>query len=445
VDGFTTLVAEVQDKYNNPVPNVLVSFSINNSRKPANANTTASLLQDSAISGTDGRASVVIKTSGAGFYYIDATASGKSSTFAYPASSQGYSLSLTYSGSEPDYTVNATLKDGLGNLQNGIVDFDTSDGNLSRYSALTVSGVASTVLNTTNASGLSITGIKADLITNTTASIKWDVVNNITITAKTGNVFNYNVTSTKVNSSGCVHYGTAPGNYIYTSPINGLGIINSTHNVSLTNLLPDTAYYFIINSSRPGENSTNSTEYIFVTMPELPKVVDTTPPSSVTNLTNATYVPLYINWTWVDPEDPDLDYVQIYMDGVLNGTVAKGNQSFNSSYFKPNSSHTISTRTVKISGNVSSIWVNCTASTSSLFTYVFDFLTTTYGTVMYENNAKYASDGNASANLSKVAYKGNRIMNPAKEITTGNQSGIYNPSNLTSNDGAIDITIPAVS
>ena len=268
VDGFTTLVAEVQDKYNNLVPNVRVSFSINNSRKPANANTTASLLQDSAISGTDGRASVVLKTSGAGFYYIDAAASGKSTTFAYPASSQGYSLSLTYSGSGPDYTVNATIKDGLGTpiSDNTMVYFNTSDGNLSSNSDKTVSGVARTVLNSSkNASGLSITGINADLITNSTASITWDLVNKITITAKTGNVFNYNVTSTKVYSSGCVNYGIEPGKYIYSNCSN---FTNLSHYVSLANLIPDTAYYFIINSSRPGENSSNSTEYMFVTIPE---------------------------------------------------------------------------------------------------------------------------------------------------------------------------------
>jgi hypothetical protein len=270
VDGFTTFVAEVQDKYNNPVPNVLVSFSINKTRKPANANTTTSLLQDSAISGTNGRASVVLKTSGAGFYYIDATASGKSTTFAYPASSQGYSLSLSYSGSEPNYTINATLKDGFETPIIGkIVEFGSSDGYLTPNSSNTDTlGVATTVLNTTNASGLSITGIKADLITNKTASITWDVVNNITITAKTGNVFNYNVTSTKVKSSGCVHYGTTPGNYIHTSPINCLSIINSSHNVSLTDLSPGIAYYFIVNSSRSDENNTNSTEYMFVTIPE---------------------------------------------------------------------------------------------------------------------------------------------------------------------------------
>ncbi|MCX9084030.1 MAG: hypothetical protein OIN87_04425 [Candidatus Methanoperedens sp.] len=448
VDGFTTLVAEVQDRYNNPVPNVIVSFTKNYSRKPANANVTAQLLQDSAMTGTDGRASVVLKTGEAGFYYIDASIGAISpkniTTFAFPSSSQGYSLALSYSGSGPNYTINATLKDGLGTQVNDkIIYFDTSDGNLSNYSNTTVSGVASTELNSSrNASGLTITGIKADFITNSTASIIWDAVNNITITAKTGNIFNYNVTSTKVNSSGCVNYGKYPGSYISTSCSN---IVNSSHNVSLTGLSPGTAYYFIINSSRPGENSINSTEYMFVTIPDEVPIQDLTPPSSVTNLTNATYMPLYINWTWTDPDNPEFNRVEVYIDGYFNDTVEKGIQSFNSSYFKPNSSHTISTRTVKLSGNASTIWINHTASTSSLFTYVFDFLTPAYGTVTNRDNAKNASDGNASANFSKTAYQKKIIINPAKQINIGTQSGSYIPSTLNESDGAIDITIPTVS
>ncbi|MFA4955986.1 MAG: hypothetical protein WC556_03315 [Candidatus Methanoperedens sp.] len=219
-------------------------------------------------------------------------------------------------------------------------------------------------------------------------------------------------------------------------------------------------------------------------------IYETTPPASVTNLINATYEPMSINWTWTDPADFDFDHVEVYIDGLPHGTVAKGVQSFNSSYFKPNSSHTISTRTWDTSGNVNAAWVNSTSSTSSLFTYVFDFLIKTNGTVTNEVNAKNASDGGATANLSKVASVGtngtynytnvtsyirtngnitnfvnmqnasdtgafanltegqaltnqsDRTINPTKTNTTGMQSGSYTPSNLTSNDGAIDITIP---
>lgn len=222
-------------------------------------------------------------------------------------------------------------------------------------------------------------------------------------------------------------------------------------------------------------------------------IYNTAPPASVSNLTNATYVPMSINWTWTDPSDLDFDHVEVYIDGLPYGTVAKGIQSFNSSYFKPNSSHTISTRTWDTSRNVNAAWANSTSSTPSLFSNVFDFLIRTNGTVTNEDNAKNASDGGATANLSKVASSGtngtynytnvtsnittygnitnfvnmqnasdggafanlterqaltnqsDRTINPTKTNATGTQSGPYTASNLTSNDGAIDITIPGVS
>jgi len=54
--------------------------------------------------------------------------------------------------------------------------------------------------------------------------------------------------------------------------------------------------------------------------------------------------------------------------------VSKGVQSYNASYFTPNSSHEISTRTVDTYSNVNATWFNDTATTSALFTYVFGFV-----------------------------------------------------------------------
>jgi len=41
---------------------------------------------------------------------------------------------------------------------------------------------------------------------------------------------------------------------------------------------------------------------------------DTIPPDSVTNLTNISYSPDFINWTWIDPSDPDFVNVSIWID-----------------------------------------------------------------------------------------------------------------------------------
>ncbi len=397
VDGIINLVAEVQDYYNNPVPNLLVSFSINDSRKPGNANATATLLQNSAVSGADGRASVMLKTSGAGFYYIDASASGNTTTFAYPASSQGGVISLSYTGTGPVYPVMTTLKDALGNnVPDGTrVDFDTNDGNVSPAWDPTTGGNASSVLNITSASRIWITNIQTSGTTSTSSDIAWETINNITVTAKSGYLFNSIKVPSRINSTGCVRYGTSRGNYP-SIECNATSV--SSHYISLSNLVPYTAYYFVVNSSFGGVN-VNSTEYMFVTDAETVP----TPPASVTNLTNVSFAPLHINWTWTDPIDVDFDHVEIYIDGVFKGNVNKDVQYYNYSNFRPNSSHTISTLTVDTANNKNATMVEHNATTASVFTYVFDFLPN-MGNVTGSSSAQNDSDGGASAMLTEGPF-----------------------------------------
>ncbi|MCX9074153.1 MAG: hypothetical protein OIN88_05765 [Candidatus Methanoperedens sp.] len=448
VDGIINLAVEVQDKYNNPVPNVQVNFDINNTRKPGNSNSpTAIILQNPAVSGADGRANVILKTGGAGFYYIDASLADPSdkTTFAYPASSQGGVLSLACqapcTGTESEYTIRATLKDGLGTLVNGsTIDFDKSDdgSTLNPNSGTTVSGNSSTVLNITGGKGIRITNIQTVDVTDNTSRITWDTLNNITVTAKSGFVFNSINIPTKVNTSGCVRYGTSAGNYNLMECDN---ITNAySHSVNLSNLLPYTAYYFIVNSSRLDGSGMESTEYMFVT----DKIRDDgIPPASVTDLNNATGA-LYIKWTWTDPADLDFDHVEIYIDGVPRGTVSKGMQFFNATYFQPGTSHAISTRAVDEFGRVST-WNNQSASTQSLFTYVFSFAKAN-GTVTLPDSARNATDG-LSAILTEEMVGGvnasDRPVNPGKSITTGAQSGTYDPTSPNvALDSKIDVTSP---
>ena len=485
VDGITTLVAEVQDKYNNPVPNELVSFNINKSRKPANANDNVLLLQDSAISGTDGRASVSLKTNGAGFYYIDASVPESSTTFVYPASSQGGVLSLSQTGSLPGINITATLKDSLGGTQGfKQIIFDTNDGILSDIiKTTTIDGNASTTLNVSNAIGISITNIQASNITTNSAAITWDTSNNIIVSAQSGYIFNSIKVPTTVNTIGCVQYGTSSRNYS-SMPCDIKGTVSS-HSVNLSGLLPSTGYYFKVNSSNE-EANIDSTEYMFVT---LPGSFDTTPPASVTNL-NYTSGPMYINWTWTDPADPDFDHVELDIDLNPTITVSKGQQYYNTSYFLPNSVHTIFIRTIDYSGNANSTWNSNQASIPTLLSYVFDFLAIS-GNISGKSNAQNASDGGATANLSKVASGGidtdnytnvtsntngiiasfsnmqnstdsgafatlteeqtltnqnTRTMNPIKSLTSGSQSATYNPGYLDiANDGNIDVTISNIT
>ncbi len=88
--------------------------------------------------------------------------------------------------------------------------------------------------------------------------------------------------------------------------------------------------------------------------------VDIEPPSSITNLQSNTGI-AWINWTWNNPIDPDFDHTEIYLNGSFQTNTSTG--YFNATGLKPETSYTLSTRTVDNSGNVNQTWVNSTGTT----------------------------------------------------------------------------------
>lgn len=92
---------------------------------------------------------------------------------------------------------------------------------------------------------------------------------------------------------------------------------------------------------------------------------DTAPPASTTNLRNISYSRNYINWTWTDPVNPDFSRVMVYLNGKFQTNVSKGVRFYNATGLSSNTSYTISTRTVDVSGNINKSWLNHTAKTAS--------------------------------------------------------------------------------
>ena len=93
---------------------------------------------------------------------------------------------------------------------------------------------------------------------------------------------------------------------------------------------------------------------------------DVTAPSGVTGLTNISYEPNYINWTWSDPNESDFDYVEIYLDGSFKENVTKGIQFYNATGLAYDTIYTIGLKSVDTSGNVNSSMVTDAASTAPL-------------------------------------------------------------------------------
>jgi parallel beta-helix repeat protein len=91
---------------------------------------------------------------------------------------------------------------------------------------------------------------------------------------------------------------------------------------------------------------------------------DFKPPMNVTNLKNISYAPSYINWTWKDPNDNDFKKVMVFIDSKFKGNVSKGKRYYNATNITANTSHTISTWTVDMNGNINKTWTNHSAWTA---------------------------------------------------------------------------------
>ncbi len=196
----------------------------------------------------------------------------------------------------------------------------------------------------------------------TSASNATQVANNKPVQAAIGNkaviagtLLQFAVSATDADSDAITYSTTAskgnlnPATGLYTwTPGNGdVGV-----------------YTWSFNSSDSfGGVSPNETITVTVGIPP-----DTTPPAGVTGLTNTSYAPNFINWTWKDPADADFSHVEVYIDGNFKKNVLWGIQYYNAAGLTAETEHTVSTRTVDTAGNVNQTWINSTARTSISYT-----------------------------------------------------------------------------
>lgn len=100
-----------------------------------------------------------------------------------------------------------------------------------------------------------------------------------------------------------------------------------------------------------GENNTDTTDVI---------VLDITPPSSISNLSNIAGT-TWITWNWTNPIDSDFNHTEIYLNGVLQTQTT--NESFSANGLDPGAGYTLLTCTVDTSGNMG-IWFGLSSTTS---------------------------------------------------------------------------------
>jgi len=161
---------------------------------------------------------------------------------------------------------------------------------------------------------------------------------------------------------------------------------------------------------------------------------DFLPPSSITNLqsTNGTS---WINWTWINPTDPDFNHTEIYLNGTFqNNTFA---EYFNATGLQPETDYIIGTRTVDIDGNVNETWVNATAKTLSLPDTTFPVIESV---VLFPTSTETGSTisvtVNATDNIGVVGVNAN-------DIPLINQGGSIWNGSLTALEGAHYVNVSA--
>jgi len=91
--------------------------------------------------------------------------------------------------------------------------------------------------------------------------------------------------------------------------------------------------------------------------------IDNISPASITNLTNITYAPTYINWTWTNPPDPDFNHVMLFLNSTFLTNITAPQNYYNATGLLPDTSYELGTHTVDTAGNINETWVNDTAST----------------------------------------------------------------------------------
>ncbi|RLG66370.1 hypothetical protein DRN89_01030, partial [archaeon] len=115
-----------------------------------------------------------------------------------------------------------------------------------------------------------------EILTNQTTTLNFQltkdttlpIISNITITSITQNSATITWQTDELATS-LVKYGTTSGSYPYSQKNTSY---TTTHSITLTNLTPNTTYYFVVNSTDKANNSAQSTEHSFKTK-ELSNIV----------------------------------------------------------------------------------------------------------------------------------------------------------------------------
>ncbi len=191
-----------------------------------------------------------------------------------------------------------------------------------------------------------------------------------------------------------------------------------------TTALADGNYSLEVNATNNNQTLPNSTTA------NRTFIVDNTPPSKVINLNATAIGQTYINLTWTDPSDADLDHLEVSFGSFSNILVAKGIQYYNTSSITTlasNTSYTFSVYTFDSTGNS-----NVTSITNTTFPNTVSDGPISLGSNVVVNFSGVTGSGNTSMAVSSSNTWGvshasifNAVGNYYDITTTANFAGGY--------------------
>jgi hypothetical protein len=96
---------------------------------------------------------------------------------------------------------------------------------------------------------------------------------------------------------------------------------------------------------------------------------DTTPPNSITGLTNTSQTCNQITWTYINPTTADFSHTLIYKDNIAQANAGNTTTTLTWTGLNPSQQYTLSTKTADLTGNINSTWTNQTATVNCPETY----------------------------------------------------------------------------
>ena len=119
-----------------------------------------------------------------------------------------------------------------------------------------------------------------------------------------------------------------------------------------------------------------------------PAGADTTPPASISNLMEIEWNTTWILWNWTNPADADFNHTEVWINGTFYVNVSTPSYQYNATGLTPSTTYMISTRTTDHTGNVNATWINDTATTSCLESWVASYVYT-YSTYICNGDTGY--------------------------------------------------------